>query len=182
VIYAVLVILSLTLIPALVAIYRLHRKNGQLEQTLVNIQAKISQHVEERLLSHAKYCAEVDAKVKSQLAAEEAKWRELIAAAGCRVKGVLNQWLIDMEGQNQKAVAQAATKLEKDFAEVIAVLEKHKIDFKGLLDAAYIEQYEKMRRNPPRPKKGPRKKVNPPSRYRSLDDDFCCEVPPAEKK
>ena len=44
-------------------------------------------------------------------------------------------------------------------------------DFKVLLDNAYLQQYEKMRRNPPRPKKGPRKKVDPPSQYRSLDDE-----------
>jgi len=57
-------------------------------------------------------------------------------------------------------------------AELTAKLQSQLSDFKVLLDTAYLEQYEKMKRTPPRPKKGPRKRaVEPPKKYRSLDDE-----------
>ena len=55
--------------------------------------------------------------------------------------------------------------------ETEAAIAKSKADFKYLLEKAYLEEYEKMRINPPRPKKGPRNKVEAPSKYRSLDDE-----------
>ena len=55
--------------------------------------------------------------------------------------------------------------------EVEEAIKKSKADFKYLLDNAYLAEYEKMKQNPPRPKKGPRNRVDAPKKYRSLDDD-----------
>lgn len=55
---------------------------------------------------------------------------------------------------------------------ILKDIEKSATNFRSLLNQAYLEEYEKMRKNPPRPKRGPKIKVDPPSKYRFLDDDF----------
>ena len=81
-----------------------------------------------------------------------------------------------MDGEARRLVQEAKQVVvdgaAKVKAELTARLQSHLADFKVLLDNAYLEQYEKMKRTPPRPKKGPRKRaVEPPKRYRSLDDE-----------
>lgn len=146
----------------------LYRENRDLRRKLLRVETEISATVEERLVSHAKYCEQVDALVKAQLAEESVKWRELLVGETHRIKGALTTARKDAQDQ-----------VQRDWAEIEALLEKQKMNFKGLLEEAYLEQYEKMRRSPPRPKKGPRKKIDPPQRFRSLDDDFSF-CPPSE--
>ena len=150
---------------------KLHRDNRELRGRFDGIEQKISTSVEERLVNHAKYCEKVDALVQKQLEAEENKWRELIVAATCRIKGVINAGHKEM-----------SAKQEADMTEITHALEKQMTNFKALLNQSYLDEYEKMRYNPPRPKKGPRKKIDPPQRYRSLDDEFNCTPTEAEKE
>ena len=152
--------------------YNTRQENRDLKAKIASVEEKISAHVEERLVSHAKYCEQVDALVKKRLAEEEAKWRELIEAATCRVSEAVEKHRRDTVSQVGEYKKEAEAKLAEDMGEIEKTLEKQKMNFKSLLDQAYLEEYEKMRVKPPRPKKGPRKKVDPPSRYRSLDDEF----------
>lgn len=149
-------------------IRRLRRSNTELQEKLTQVEAKISASVEERLVSHTKYCERVDSLVQKQLEAEEVKWRELVADATCRMKEAI-----------KKAHKEAAEEMATNQAGIKHDLEKQMMNFKALLDQSYLDEYEKMRRNPPKPKKGPRKKIDPPQRYRSLDDEFNF-CPPAE--
>ncbi len=156
------------------------RENRRLREAIVQTEKNISIKVEERLINHTKYCDGLDALVRERLEKEYEKWAELIEAAKCQVKETVEN--VTLEGKKMLTLTkkEIVSSLERVDEEVNKKLEKQKVDFKGLLDAAYLEQYEKMRRNPPRPKKGPRKKIDPPSRYRSLDDEFCSVPPPTD--
>lgn len=44
-------------------------------------------------------------------------------------------------------------------------------DFQVLMKKAYLAEYEKMKRSPPKPSRAPKRKVDAPDKYRSLDDD-----------
>lgn len=146
---------------------KLRRDNKELRDKLAGMEEHISATVEERLVNHAKYCERVDTLVKAKIAEEEQKWRELINAATCRMREIIG------EGQQEMSVQQ-----ESDLAEVKRELDKQMMNFQALLKQSYLDEYEKMRVNPPRPKKGPRKKIDPPQRWRSLDDDFSYAPPP----
>jgi hypothetical protein len=161
VITGTLVVISLVLaavgVLGTLEVLGLRRKNKELQGKLTQVEQKISTSVEERLISHTKYCERVESLVQKQLEIEEEKWRELVADATCRMREEL-------------AANEALTKHE---------LDKTMSNFKALLSQSYLDEYEKMRRSPPRPKKGPRKKIEPPQRYRSLDAEFNF-CPPAE--
>lgn len=150
---------------------KLRRENKEFREKLAGVEQHISSTVEERLVNHAKYCERVDALVKTQIAEEEVKWRELIEAATCRMREIIT------EGQQEMSAQQ-----ESDLAEVKRELDKQMMNFQALLKQSYLDEYEKMRTNPPRPKKGPRKKIDPPQRWRSLDDDFSYAPPPEPEK
>ena len=146
---------------------RFRRENRDLRGQLALLEGKISTSVEERLVNHTKYCETVDTLVQQQLGKEERKWTELIDAATCRIKGSLTRVQSDMKKDRDAVNAQFTQELEKV-----------RMNFKALLEQSYLDEYEKMRKNPPRPKKGPRKKIDPPQRYRSLDDEFNCMPTP----
>lgn len=170
-----LVVLSLAVVGlglgGWLVVRRLRRENRELREKLTSVEQKISASVEERLVSHTKYCEKVDALVQKQLEIEEQKWRELVAQATCRMRETM-----------QQAVKEFAAQMEGNEVAIKHDLEKQMMNFKALLDQSYLDEYEKMRKNPPKPKKGPRKKIDPPQRFRSLDDDFnfCPPVEPAE--
>lgn len=149
---ALAIMLALTMIAGVVVVLKFHYDNRDLRAKLGAVEQKISTSVEERLLNHTKYCATFDALVKHHLEAEEKKWRELLAVATCRF----------------------TAECDVGFVKMTQDLEKVMMNFKSLLEQSYLDEYEKMRKNPPRPKKGPRKKIDPPQRYRSLDDEFNC--------
>lgn len=164
---AVPIVLVLAIILGVAVCLKFRRENRDLRGQLAVLELKISSSVEERLVNHTKYCETVDTLVQQQLAKEEQKWAELIAAATCRIKGSLTR----VQNETKKDQDAVAVKLTQE-------LEKLMMNFKSLLEQSYLDEYEKMRKNPPRPKKGPRKKIDPPQRYRSLDDDFNCMPPP----
>lgn len=168
VLVVVVLVLATVVVLGTLEVRRLRRNNKELQEKLTQVEQKISASVEERLVSHTKYCERVDALVQKQLETEEEKWRELVADATCRMKEAI-----------KKAHKEAADEMATNQAEIQRDLEKTMMNFKSLLDQSYLDEYEKMRRNPPKPKKGPRKKIDPPQRYRSLDDEFNY-CPPAE--
>lgn len=174
VVLAVLVVILLIASLAFVMAYRAYlsqkRENAALVVRLDTMEQKISTSVEERLVSHAKYCEQVDALVQTQLKIEEKKWREL-----------LDESVALVSQEVREGHAEAAAKIDAANTEFAAAIEKSRMNFKALLDQAYLEEYEKMRKSPPKPKTGPRKKVAAPERYRSLDDDFAFEVKPLKE-
>ncbi len=148
----------------------LHKRMSDLEQKrMSDLEQKISASVEERLVNHTKYCETMDLLVQQYLDVESKKWRELIVAETCRMNSVLAKGRKDF-----------SKKKEELLEEVLHQLEKQMMNFKALMQQTYLDEYEKMRHNPPRPKKGPMKRVDPPQRYRNLDDDF--SFMPAEPK
>jgi len=104
------------------------------------------------------------AELQSQMDADFATMKRNVEA---KVKEATDGVLKDYH-EVQRVAGLGAAKVREA---VDLMLKTQLTDFKVLLDNAYLEQYEKMRRSPPRPKKGPRKKVDPPSQYRSLDDE-----------
>lgn len=123
----------------------------------------IETEVEQRLIDHTRYCENVEKLLKDAFTAEEKKWRELVE----RIKAQFNAAIQAARKESGEKQAEIMSDVRKD-------LDKQLDNFRGLMDQAYLEQYEKMRRNPPRPTKRPRTKITPPERYRSLDDDFNC--------
>jgi hypothetical protein len=177
-----LIVATVVLAIGLVAAFALQRQqNKSLTLKLAKMQAAlttqdtltaskldaITVEVEERLIDHKKYCAGVEEALKSLLTQEESKWRELIER---------------LKAQFGTAIEEARKETGEKQAEIMADIQKEltkQVDnFRSLMNQAYLEQYEKMRRNPPRPVKRPRSKVAPPERYRSLDDDFNCMPTP----
>lgn len=155
------------------------RENRRLRSFVATIEKNLNTKVEDRLISHTKYCADLDTLIRSRLEQECTKWSELLEEAECQVEVAVEKATIEATKMVQRNKVELAASLQKMSVEVSKKMDDQKSGFKSLMDAAYLEQYEKMRRNPPRPKKGPRKKIDPPNRYRSLDDEFC-SVPPQE--
>jgi len=135
-------------------IYNTRQENRDLKAKIASVEEKISASVEQRLVSHTKYCEQVDALVKERLAEEEAKWRELIEAATCRVSEAVDEHRRATVSKVAGCKKEAAEKLAEDMEEIKATLEKQKMNFKSLLDQAYLEEYEKNVRefsNPEKP-------------------------------
>lgn len=153
------------------------RENRRLRTLVDTIENNLNTKVEDRLISHTKYCADLDALIRSRLEQEYTEWSELIGDAECQVVVAVEKVTIEATKMVQRNKVELAALLKKMIVEVSEKMDEQKLGFKSLMDAAYLEQYEKMRRNPPRPKKGPRKKIDPPNRYRSLDDEFCFVTP-----
>jgi hypothetical protein len=176
-------VLSLVVVLGTWEVLRQRRKNLELQNKLTQIEHKISAEVEERLISHTKYCERVDTLVRQYLEAEEKKWRELLSLETCRIEDAVEKAIGESRALQESHEAEIKQRQNDNKAQLQQELEKTMSNFKGLLEQTYLEEYEKMRRNPPKPKKGPRKKIEPPQRYRCLDDqfDFCPPVEPEKQ-
>lgn len=137
---------------------------GYLAYRVIRLEKKLNSHTADLSQYHeymGKRAKELDGQFQSVIGS-------LKQTAHEEVKKVTNGLLKDYREARQ--VAEDGAKLVK--VDVEKMLADQASDFKVLLDNAYLEQYEKMKRSPPRSKKGPRKKVvEPPSKFRSLDDE-----------
>lgn len=85
-----------------------------------------------------------------------------------RLKGLAEKLVKDAGGQVSKDIKLARDGWQKSLDDQVS-------DFQVLLKNAYLSEYDKMKRTPPRPSRAPKRKVNAPDRYRSLDADWSGE-------
>jgi predicted negative regulator of RcsB-dependent stress response len=115
----------------------------------------------------AQIAAQVDKDIDNIKRAADKRIDAATAQVEQEIKAVASQVdakLKDVSTAIKKEGEEAATRAK-------VVLQTQLDDFKTHMKNAYLDEYEKMKTNPPRPKKGPRKRVDAPSRYRSLDDE-----------
>lgn len=182
----ILGVICVVLVAGLTTVILLQRSyNKTLTRRLANLQAEltttssnlssamdrqaasIKAEVDQRLVDHSKYCDEVDAILKSALAEEEKKWRELLK----RIKSQFADAIAETQKESVEKQGQVISDVEKS-------LSKYMEQFRALMEREYLDQYEKMKRSPPRPNKKPKTKIVVPERFRSLDDDFNCGLEP----